>query len=97
MKGRASEGVIASTHKVKEEHITNTNRYDAGADKEPTYSPPQPETEGLFSNHHLNVFNQTVPSCKAWQEQEHEHVNNSAPENCLTSDANAYIIWALSC
>lgn len=45
-----------------------THHYDAGDDKEPTCSPPQPKCGGLHSNHHLNVFNKTVSPCKVEEE-----------------------------
>lgn len=34
---------------------------DAGTDAKPAGSPPQPEGAALFSQHHLEVFDQTVP------------------------------------
>ena len=54
-----------------------THQDDTGGDEKPARSPPQPENETLFSNHHLNVFNKTVRTCNAWGEYIH-HVHSGS-------------------
>lgn len=52
-----------TNRRKQKQHVWVFHQYDAGADEEPTCPPPQPETIGFFSNHHLDIFNKTVPAC----------------------------------
>ena len=49
-------------YKGREQRTGCNHHNDAGADDEPARSPPQPEAKALFSEHHLNVFDEAVPS-----------------------------------
>lgn len=54
-------GVESKNSQISQRTSCNHHN-DAGADDEPTRSPPQPEPKALFSKHHLNVFDKAVPS-----------------------------------